>query len=99
MEERHISPALRGALKKSIDNFIRYPQKNKTLITEILKRQGIEPTLEAILSYHTGFLYGIITRQFSRVHERMPNTDERRTITDIIKGRMREMREALVDPR
>ena len=97
MEERHISPALRDALERSIDNFLENPQKNKTLFTEILKMQDIEATLEAILSYHIGYLYGIITHQFSRSHGRMPNMDEMREIMEIINGRMREMREAYVD--
>ena len=99
MEERHISPALRDALEKSIDNFLENPQKNKMLFTEILKMQDIEATLETILSYHIGFLYGIITYQFSRVHGKVPNMDEMRAIMEIIKGRMREMREAYIDSR
>ena len=93
----HISLALRGALEKSIDNFLEDPQKNKTRFTEILKLQQIEPNLETILSYHIGFLYGIITHQFSRIHNRMPNLEEMNEIMDIIKKRMREMREAYTD--
>ena len=99
VEEMPISPALRGSLEKSIDNVLKYPKKNKMMFTEILKLQDIEPDLERILSYIIGLQYGIITGKSIILDDRVLNEEEMNEIMAIIKRRMHEMREALVDPR
>ena len=67
---------IRGALEKTFDNILSEPQEMLVTLTHLLKRMGIEPTLETVISLIAGEILGATMVSVSGSPEKEPNEKE-----------------------
>ena len=90
---------IRGALEKTFDNLLSEPQEMLVTLTHLLKRMGIEPTLETVISLIAGDIIGATMVSVSGSSEKEPNEKEIERIAEkipeiveLLKRRIPEMR-------
>ena len=89
----------RAWLEKQVDIVMNDPKKFEDLYSLILQAQGIEPTLETILSSISGYMLGYVTSMFIVKYGRDMTSEEEATYLQLLKRRAWEMREALLNTR
>jgi hypothetical protein len=89
----------RVMVEQIIDNIMQDPIVAEETYRFILKKQGIEPNLETILSFITGLLNGAVEGFYTFTHERLLNSDERNRLAELLKRRAFELRQAFMSTR
>ena len=90
---------VRGGLELSIDNFLKEPKESERMISIILRSQGIEPNLDAILSFIVGTAFGIVMTIYRIKYNRDMNSQEHANFLELMKRRAWELREAFIAAR
>ena len=75
----------RIAVERAIDELIEEPKETEDEVHLILIAQGIEPNLEAVLSYLTGMLFGLISGFYFSKYHRDLNQDEQNELIECLK--------------
>lgn len=90
---------VRAAFEKTCDNFLREPQEMLITHIRLLKRMGIEPNLETVVSLIAGTIMGATIVSVSGPLEKEPNEREIERIAEkiqevikLLKRRIPEMR-------
>ena len=86
-------------VEKNIDTLIKYPKRAEKMYRDSLRRQGIEPNLETILSSIAGYIEGLVEGFYNLKHGRALNEDERNELFDLLHRRAFEIRQAFVGTR
>lgn len=88
---------LRLAIEETIDNLLK--EGTEENVRSILIEQGIEPTLETVLSHIAGTIFGLANGYYAAGYKRPMNTDEGMELLKFIKRRVYELREEFVKTR
>ena len=86
---------VRGIFEKTWDSLLKEPRETLTMYIHLLKRTGIEPTLETVLSLIVGTIMGTAMASVSGPPEKEPNEREIKEIAEVVKRlkkRIPEMR-------
>ena len=86
-------------VESNIDIIIKEAKKSEEFHRLILMEQGIEPNLETILSYITGFLSGIVAGFYLHKYKRNMNSNEEKELLKLMKRRAWELREVFINAR
>ena len=89
----------RAVLEKNIDSVLEKPEEREEIYSSTLKEHGIEPNLETILSFITGFLTGLMAQFYVSKYGRFLNADEIGELTELMKRRAFEIRMAFMGTR
>jgi hypothetical protein len=95
----HLDQDIRSILESNLDAVINDPEKAERAVTYILARQGIEANLETLLGYLTGMISGLISGIYLCKHRRNLNSEEELELTNLLKRRAWEMRQAFIGTR
>lgn len=82
LEEEIIS---RGVFEKICDSYLKEPRETLPMCIHLLKRTGIEPTLETVLSLIVGILMRTAMASVSGPPENEPNEREVEKMVEIVK--------------
>jgi len=89
----------RIVLEKNIDNILKKPEAAEEIYSIVLREHGIEPNLETVLSFITGFLTGIMQHFYIVAYNRSLNPNEIKTLIALMKRKAFEMRMAFLETR
>ena len=89
----------RSYLESNIDMMLSDPDWWERNISNLLQRQGIEATLETILSYISGMLGGHVDGFYQSHYSRKITNDEWLEFDQIMKRRAWEIRQAFISTR
>ena len=89
------------AVEKNVDSIIKDPKKAERLFSLFLTAQGIESNLETILSFIDGLLLGGVSELYNfKFHKGfLESEEELLELTNLLKRRAWEMREAFINTR
>ena len=90
---------IRARLEEIIDNILRDKAGIEKSISVTLEAQGIEASLETILSFIAGDTFGVTTGMYYLKHGRSLNEDEMLHYLQILKRRAWELRQAFISTR
>ena len=90
---------LRVYLEEAFDKFIREPKEYEKAYSILLRMQGIEPNLDAILSFISGYMYGCMIAYYIFTYDRKPTPEEDRAFHELMKRRAWELRQAFIATR
>jgi len=94
-----LDPPLRAALEEAFDDFIREPKEYEKAYSILLRMQGIEPNLDSILSFISGYMYGCIIAYYKFIQDRKPTQEEIRNFFELMKRRAWQLRQAFIGTR
>ena len=83
---------IRINFEEACDSFLSEPRKRLTEYSLILKGMGIEPTLETVVNFITGTIWGVIMTYIFAFHKREPKEWEIVEIMKLLKRRIPEIR-------
>lgn len=86
----------REFLEENIDDMMNRPEEFERGYREALQEMGIEPNLETILSFISGFLQGLVWDYYLRVKHREMNPEETKDLVKLMKRRAFELRHAFL---
>jgi hypothetical protein len=95
VEMARLEDEFRLILERNIDTILKEPRDTQIGFAQILYDMGIQPDLETILSFITGFLKGTVEAAIINFYERPPNEGEHKDIMELLKRRASELRDAL----
>ncbi len=87
---------LRTILERNIDTVMDDPKTSRKTFTLMLEACGIDPNLDAILSFIVGYVYGVANSWVANHQNRMINADELAAVIKLMKRRSWEMKQALI---
>ena len=93
---KDLDDAVRMIVEKNIDEILKEPKKYEVAYRSLLRQQGIEPNLEAILSFMTGMMAGLADGLYFGKYDRMTDVDEKRELIKLFGRRAFEIRQAFV---
>jgi len=86
----------RDILEENIDGVLERPEEFEQGYRKVLREMGVEPNLETVLSFISGFLQGLIWDYYLRVKQRNMNPEEIADLTKLMKRRAWELRHAFL---
>ena len=89
----------RITVEANLDDAIRNPEVAERAFKLVLRKQGIEPTIETVLSYVVGNLHGLVYGFYIHKHGRILNDDENKDLADLLRRRAFELRDAFLRTR
>jgi len=89
----------RLSIEKNFDAIIKDPRLSEEKFSAILRIQGIEPNLEALLSFISGMLFGTTDAMYVIMKNRHMNYEEVIEFNKLLKRRAWEMRQAFIGTR
>jgi len=94
-----LDTVIRAGLEKSIDDILKDIEDSEKTYSIILEAQGIESSLETILSFIAGITFGRTSSAYIIKHGRQMNKDEMIAFVQLLKRRAWEIREAFIRTR
>jgi len=90
---------LRVILEGAFDRLLSEPKEFEEAFSMMLRVEGIEPDLDAILSYISGYMEGLANAYYTIKYDRTMTKEERKEFIDLMRRRAWELRQAFISTR
>ena len=89
----------RSNIEDTVDLLLKDPKKYEVSYSEALKKLGIEPSLETVLSFSSGYILGLTAGHIISRYKRIMKIEEVTEFLNLMKRRAWELRQAFIGTR
>jgi len=94
---RALDENVRTSIEKTIDRYLENPDEIFIEFSTMLSFQGIEPTLETVLSAISGYMYGRVCAEYRKRFSRALDQPEKSDFNKLMARRAWELRQAYIN--
>ena len=91
-----LDPEIRRIIEKNIDNAIKSPTEHEEGFKDYLSKLDIEQSIDTVLAFFAGNLYGIFYSFYINKFKRIPDLEEKIEYQELMKTWAEELREAFI---